>query len=60
MKEMKMLKFEELTTEQKIGMAMVASVRSKESFEYTLELVKKRSIGAIWIYTQYDYDHNAA
>lgn len=60
MKELKMLKFEELTTEQKIGMAMVASVRSKESFEYTLELVKKRSIGAIWIYTQFDYDHNAA
>lgn len=60
MKEIKELKFEELTTEQKIGMVMVASVRNKESFEYTLELVKKRSIGAIWIYTQYDYNHAEA
>lgn len=60
MKEIKELKFEELTLEQKIGMVMVASVRSKESFEYALELLKKRSIGAIWIYPQWDYNREEA
>ncbi len=60
MKELKELKFEELTIEQKIGMVMVASVRSKESFEYTLELIKKRSIGAIWIYPLGDYNREEA
>ena len=41
MKEIKELKFEELTLEQKLGMVTVASIRTQEDFEYTLELVKK-------------------
>ena len=40
MKEIKELKFEELTLEQKIGMVMVSSVRKKEDIEFTLELIK--------------------
>ncbi len=50
------LKFEELTHEQKIGMVTVSSIRSKEAFEFTLELVKKRCVGAIWVYPNSDYD----
>ena len=50
MKEIKELKFEELTLEQKIGMVMVSSVRKKEDIEFTLELIKKRACGAVWVY----------
>lgn len=57
---MKELRFEELTIRQKLGMAMVAAVRSKQSFEFALELVKKRSIGAIWINPEWDYEREAA
>lgn len=55
MKEIKELKFEELTLEQKLGMVTVASIRTQEDFEYTLELVKKRAIGAVWILPYQDY-----
>lgn len=54
------LKFEELSVRQKLGMVMVAAVRSKESFEFALELVKKRSLGAIWINPTWDYEREAA
>lgn len=57
---MKELRFEELTTRQKLGMAMVAAVRSRESFEFALELIRKRSIGAIWINPEWDYEREAA
>lgn len=56
MKEIKELKFEELTLEQKIGMVMVSSVRKKADFEFTLELIKKRCVGAVWVYPNSDYN----
>ncbi|MBE6705150.1 MAG: hypothetical protein E7583_07805 [Ruminococcaceae bacterium] len=51
MKELKELKFEELTTEQKLGIAMVANINTldNESAPYTLELIKKRCVGAVWV-----------
>jgi len=57
---MKELNFHELSPRQKIGMTMVAAVRSKESFEFALDLVKKRSLGAIWINPAWDYEREAA
>lgn len=52
---MRELRFEELSVRQKLGMVMVAAVRSKESFEFALELIKKRSLGAVWINPTWDY-----
>lgn len=57
MKAINELKFEELTLEQKIGMVTVSSVRKKADFEFTLELIKKRCVGAVWVYPYSDYDH---
>lgn len=56
MKVINELKFEELTLEQKIGMVTVSSVRKKADFEFTLELIKKRCVGAVWVYPFSDYD----
>jgi len=60
MKEIRELRFEDLTLEQKLGMVMVASVRSKESVDFTLELIKKRAIGAVWIFKYCDYNKDEA
>lgn len=54
MKEIKELKFEEMTLEQKVGFAMVGGswrpiLNDKEDLEYVLELIKKRSLGALWV-----------
>lgn len=57
MKSLKELNFDELTVEQKIGLVTVSSVRKKEDFEFTLELIKKRAVGAVWIYPYSDYNH---
>lgn len=48
---MKELKFEELTTKQKLGIAMVANINSleTESAPYTLELIRQRCVGAVWV-----------
>lgn len=56
---MKELKFEELTTAQKLGMVMAGIIRPlkptdnyesfDENLEYTLELIRNHSLGAVWI-----------
>ena len=56
---MKELKFEELTLEQKLGMVMTGAIvredglwndeMFKENLEFILELIRKRSLGAVWI-----------
>ena len=51
MKEIKELKFEELSARQKLGMATCFSIHSHgEDFEYLLELIRNRSAGAVWVY----------
>ena len=53
MKEIRELKFEEMTTRQKLGFVHTPLYHldscSEESVEYVLELIRNRSIGAIWI-----------
>jgi len=59
MKELKELKFEELTLRQKLGMVMAGIVRPircedkyesfDENLEFVLDLIKKHSIGAVWV-----------
>ena len=53
MREIKELKFEELTVEQKIGMVtcclFAGSERTKESDEFVYDLIKKRAVGCVWI-----------
>jgi len=50
MKEIKELKFEELSARQKLGMATCFSIHSYgEDFEYLLELIRNRSAGAVWV-----------
>ena len=53
MKEIKELKFEEMTTRQKLGFVHTPlyhlNACSAESVEYVKKLVKERSLGAIWI-----------
>ncbi len=54
MKELKELKFEELTTEQKLGLVIAPlfqSYMSDENKEFVFDLIKKRAIGALWINT---------
>ncbi len=48
---MKELKFEELTTEQKLGMTHTVCLGgiTSESDRYGLELIRKRCAGAVWI-----------
>lgn len=54
MKELKELKFEDLTTRQKLGMVFTANFHRynkdcAEDDEFVLELIKNRSLGAVWI-----------
>lgn len=52
MKEIKALKIEELTLEQKIGMldaAYIARHYDPEELEYVFDLIRNRSLGAVWI-----------
>lgn len=49
---MKELKFEELNIDQKIGMIhaiMINGHMKPEEIEFTFDLIKKRSLGAIWL-----------
>ena len=50
---MKELKFEELTTRQKLGMTFTAMFhgkdRTEEDNEFVLDLIRNHSLGAIWI-----------
>ncbi len=52
MKKVTMLKIEELTTEQKLGMLdalFLSPAYPDEDKEYAFELIRRRSLGAIWI-----------
>ena len=53
MKEIKELKFEELTIEQKLGLATTLSLwdgaSDPEGIEFLAELIKKRALGGIWM-----------
>lgn len=52
MKTIKELKFEELSTEQKLGMScafLCAPWGDPEDIDYVEDLIRKRAVGAIWI-----------
>ena len=59
MKELKELKFEELSTEQKLGMVMAGIIRPircedkyetfDENLEFVLNLIRSHSLGAVWV-----------
>ncbi|MBQ8551968.1 MAG: hypothetical protein IJ428_04035 [Clostridia bacterium] len=63
---MKELKFEELSTAQKLGMVMAGIIRPlkpsdkkiygefDDNLEYTLELIRNHSLGAVWVPTVID------
>ena len=56
MKELKELKFEELSLKQKLGMvysAMVTSEADQEDIDFVEELIRNHSLGAIWIQWSY-------
>ena len=54
--EIKELKLEELSTEQKIGMVMCGHIYRRwdrvefdENLEYAIDLIKEHKLGAIWV-----------
>ena len=54
--EIKELKFEDLTVEQKLGMAMVGHTYnrwndndSEENIQYVIDMIKDHKLGAIWV-----------
>ena len=59
MKKLKELKFEELSTEQKLGMVMAGIIRPircedkyetfDENLEFVLNLIRSHSLGAVWV-----------
>ena len=56
MKEIRELKLEELTPEQKVGMVMCGRIGNngddkvdEENLQYALDLIKNHSLGAIWV-----------
>ena len=59
MKELKELKFEELSTDQKLGMVMAGIIRPircedkyetfDENLEFVLNLIRNHSLGAVWV-----------
>ena len=52
-----MLTIEQMTPEQKIGRVFCARrTHLPEDLEFTLELIKKRIIGAVWLDKYCDYD----
>ncbi len=57
MKEIKELKFEELSVEQKLGMSCVflcAPWAKPDDIDYVEDLIRKHSVGAIWIPPQFE------
>ena len=64
MKEIKELKLEELTPEQKVGMTMCGRIFNRwddklnaENLEYTLDMIREHKLGAIWVGLDYqDFD----
>ena len=55
---MKELKFEELSTRQKLGMTLTAFVnadeRTPEEDDYIIEMIKNHSLGAVWVRPNYN------
>ena len=56
MKKLKELRLEDLSVEQKLGMVMHGLFTKDDNWEgfednlnYTIELIKKRSLGAVWV-----------
>jgi len=50
MKEIKELKFEELTVRQKLGMTIVPALHEKAANdEFVFNMIKERAVGAVWI-----------
>ena len=59
MKELRELKFEEMTVKEKLGMVMAGIIRPircedkyetfDENFNFVLDLIRKRSLGAVWV-----------
>ena len=60
MKEIKELKFEELSVEQKLGMIHAAMINGKcsdEAIEFVRDRIKNHALGAVWIqFSQTDAD----
>lgn len=58
MKEIRELKRSELTIEQKLGLTMTMTLhgtwRTDEEKEYVYDLIRKRSLGCVWIQQGYD------
>jgi len=59
MKNVTPLRLEELTAEQKLGMVMMGSGNKwlNPSLPYTLELIKKRALGTVWVVPSADFAH---
>lgn len=61
MKEVKPLVLEELTTEQKLGLTnivlMMSGLHTPERLNFVLDLVKKRSLGAVWVHSMSDKEY---
>ena len=69
MKKLTELKFEDLTTEQKIGMVMAGIINPirksqedkygtlEENVDFVIDLIKKHSLGAVWVSPDLLKDH---
>ncbi len=65
--EIKELKLEELTTEQKLGMVMCGHVnnlwddtKSDANVEYAINMIKEHKLGAIWVTNNYKFEETMA
>ncbi len=65
--EIKELKFEDLTVEQKLGMVMCGRVNNcwddavtEANIEYALQMIKEHKLGAIWVSTNYKFEETMA
>ena len=58
MKELRELKFEELTLEQKLGLTMTMNLhgpwRTEEENEFVYNLIRRRALGCVWVQQGYD------
>lgn len=49
MKELRELKLEELTAEQKLGIVLTAHVGKLEDVDFVVEMIKAHSLGGVWV-----------
>lgn len=61
--EIKELKFEDLTVEQKLGMVMCGHInnlwdeaKSEANAEYAIQMIKEHKLGAIWVTGNYKFE----